>query len=319
MHHQNYRITVDDGASLQVYEWLPEGRPRAAVQIVHGISERAARYDEVARALTAAGCAVYAHDQRGHGLTAEPETLGYVAASGGWRRLLDDILAVHCHIAERQPEQRHILIGHSMGSMLAQQFAIEQGALLDGLVLSGTTFRTDPLPAIGSALADLIVRLRGPAYRSTLLDFLSTGVLRLAIRNRRTPCDWLSRDPAVVDAYIADPLCGGVPSVALWGEVYRGLRFIARREQQARIPRSLPILLLAGGADPLSIGGKAVQRLAERYRALGIADVRCVIYPGARHEVFNEINRQQVYDDLRDWLDLQLAPAPVRMPLEAGA
>src|SRR5690625_228563 len=303
MRQENYRISVADGVELQVYRWLPAAKPQAAIQILHGISEHANRYHQVATTLTAAGYAVYAHDQRGHGLTAEPETLGFISDSGGWRRLLDDALAVHCHIVERHPETRHILLGHSMGSMLAQQFAIEQGALLDGLVLSATTFRTDPMPALGSALANLIGRWRGPAHRSALLDFLSTGVLRYAIRNRRTPSDWLSRDPAVVDAYIADPLCGEVPSVSLWGEVYRGLRFIARRQQQARIPQDLPILLLAGGADPLSRGGRSVQRLAERYRALGIADVDCIIYPAARHEIFNEINREEVYADLRNWLD----------------
>lgn len=319
MHRQSYRFSADDGASLQLYCWQPAGPPRAAIQLIHGISEHAARYGNVASALAEAGYAVYAHDQRGHGQTAaSADALGYVAPTGGWRRLLNDVMAVYCHISEQQPNTQRILIGHSMGSLLAQQFAIEHGALLDGLVLSATTYRTDPMPAFGKWLAGQMIRWRGAPYRSTFLDFLTVGALRLTIRNRRTIFDWLSRDPAVIDAYIADPLCGGVPSVALWRDVYDGVRFIARREQQARIPRGLPILLLAGSADPLSAGGRSVSRLAERYRSLGIADVACRIYPGARHEVFNEINRAEVYSDLLDWLDLRLNAASVPAPEQIG-
>lgn len=315
MHRQSYRISVDDDASLQIHCWLPSQPPRATIQLIHGISEHAARYHGVATTLAEAGYAVFAHDQRGHGQTAaSADTLGYVASSSGWQRLLADVMAVYCHISEQQPDLQRVLIGHSMGSLLAQQFAIEHGALLDGLVLSATTYRTDPMPTFGKWLASQMIRWRGAPYRSTFLDFLTVGALRLTIRNRRTIFDWLSRDPAVIDAYIADPLCGGVPSVALWRDVYDGVRLVARRENQAKIPRAVPILLLAGSADPLSAGGRSVSRLAERYRSLGIADVACRIYPGARHEVFNEINRNEVYSDLLDWLDLRLRTIPASTP-----
>ena len=193
--------------------------------------------------------------------------------------------------------------------------AVEKLGLLHVVI---TSVDRDDLPDFGAWLASQMIRWRGASHRSVLLDFLTVGVLRLMVRKRRTPFDWLSRDPAVVDAYIADPLCGNVPSVALWRAVYEGVRFIARREHQARIPRFLPILLLAGGADPLSGGGRSVSRLAERYRSLGIADVTCRIYPGARHEIFNEINRSEVHADLLDWLDLRLnqAAAPERTGTE---
>lgn len=317
MLRQTYRISVDDGCSLQLHCWLPQAAPRATIQLIHGISEHAARYEALAAVLVDAGYAVYAHDQRGHGQTAaSTDALGFVASTGGWRRLLDDVMAVYCHVSEQQPNLQRVLLGHSMGSLLAQHFAIENGALLDGLVLSATTYRTDPLPAFGTWLASQMIRWRGAPYRSSFLDFITVGALRLTIRKRRTIFDWLSRDPAVIDAYIADPLCGGVPSVALWRDVYDGVRFVARREQQAKIPRSLPILLLAGSADPLSAGGRGVSRLAERYRALGIADVACRLYPGARHEVFNEINRSEVYSDLLDWLDLRLSE--VAVPEQTG-
>jgi alpha-beta hydrolase superfamily lysophospholipase len=303
MTDDNYRIAAADGISLQVYRWLPDGPARACVQLIHGLSEHAARYAGLAGALTAAGYAVYAHDQRGHGATASAADLGFVAAEDGWRRLQDDVLAVHGHIQEQQPDLPHILLGHSMGSLVAQQFAIEHGELLDGLVLSATTFRTDPLPGFGHWLAERIIRRRGPRHPSALLDFLSLGALRYTIRNRRTIQDWLSRDPAVVDAYIADPLCGRVPAASLWRDVYDGVRFVAQARHQSRLPSGLRILLMAGGADVISGGGKQVRRLAERYREVGVDDVECIIYPDARHEIFNEINRGAVYTDLLAWLN----------------
>lgn len=300
---RSYRIDAADGVSLQLYCWLPEEPARAHVQLVHGLSEHAARYAGLADVLTAAGYAVYAHDQRGHGVTASAADLGFVAAEDGWRRLLDDVLAVHGHIQEQNPGLAHILLGHSMGSLVAQQFAIEHGELLGGLVLSATTFRTDVLPSLGRWLAERIIHRRGARHPSALLDFLSLGALRYTIRNRRTIQDWLSRDSAVVDAYIADPLCGRVPAVSLWRDVYDGVRFVAQAEHQSRLPSTLPILLMAGSADVISGGGKQVRRLTERYRKVGLSDVDCIIYPGARHEIFNEINRNEVYTDLLAWLD----------------
>lgn len=300
-------IAAADGTSLQVYRWLPEEPARARIQLVHGLSEHAGRYARLAGVLTAAGYAVFAHDQRGHGRTARADAdLGFVAAEDGWRRLQDDVLAVHDYSQEQLPGLPHVLLGHSMGSLVAQQFAIEHGALLNGLVLSATTFRTDPLPGVGRWLAERIIRWRGPRHPSALLDFLSLGALRYTVRNRRTIQDWLSRDPAMVDAYNADPLCGRVPAVSLWRDVYDGVRFVAQAEHQARIPSALPILLMAGGADVISSGGRQVRRLAERYREVGVDDVECIIYPDARHEIFNEINRDEVYTDLLAWLAQRL-------------
>lgn len=301
-HSHSYRLMTDAGAALQIHRWLPAGPVRARVQLIHGLSEHAARYASLAAALTAAGYAVYAHDQRGHGLTADAADLGFVAVADGWRRLQDDVLAVHDHAEEQQPNLPHVLLGHSMGSLVAQQFAIEHGALLDGLVLSATTFRTDPLPRIGHWLAEQIIRWRGPHHKSKLLDFLSLGALRYTIRDRRTLQDWLSRDPSKVDAYLADPLCGQLPAVSLWRDIYEGVCFVARSEQQSRLPASLSILLMAGSADVISGGGRQVRRLAERYRQLGIKTVECMVYAGARHEIFNEINREEVYTDLLAWL-----------------
>lgn len=309
MQHQTYRLTVDDGRSLHLYRWLPEARPRACVLLVHGIAEHAGRYQPLARHLAGRGYAVYAYDQRGHGLSASaPAQLGFVAAASPWQRLLTDIRLLGAHLAEEQPGRPRVLFGHSMGSLLAQDTAIEHGGDWHALVLQATDHRPGPLPLLGEGLARLQGRLLGARHRSLLLDFLTIGVLRYRLEHTRTPFDWLNRDANEVDAYIADPLCGFHPTVSLWQGVYHGTRRIARRRRQARIPRDLPVLLLAGGDDGLSAGGRRVRRLAERYRQLGLASVTLHVYPGARHELHRELNRQQVFADLSGWLD-QHCPA----------
>ena len=304
MHHDSYRFTVDDGQPLHVYRWLPASAPRGALLAVHGISEHAARYDALAQRLTAAGYAVYAHDQRGHGRTAaEHPELGFVAARHGWQRLLADIQALNRHLGEAHPGLPRVLYGHSMGSLLGQEAAIEHGDSWDALVLQASNHRPDLLPVLGAAAAQLLAVLFGPRHRSRALDFLTIGVLRYRLRSRRTYYDWLNRDPAEVDAYISDSRCGFSPAVSLWRDVYAASRRIADPRRQARLPPQLPVLLLVGAADGLSDGGLRVRRLAECYRKQGMQSVALRVYPGARHELHREINREEVFADLAAWLD----------------
>jgi len=304
------------GASLFVRQWLPAGEPTAVVQLVHGMCEHSERYRHVAGALAQRGWAVVAHDHRGHGYTAAgPGELGFFAEHGGWRRVLDDVYAVAEHARGLCPGGPHALVGHSMGSFLAQQYAIERGAELGALVLSGTDARSDAGPRAGSWLAAAIAALRGPRHRSTLVDRLTTGSFARRFPDRRSEAEWVSRDSAVVEAYDRDPLCGFTPTVTMWRDILQGVYFIGRPENRRRVPAGLPVQLLAGGEDPLSDGGKRVHGLADAYRSGGLGDVSVNIYPGARHEVFNETNRQTVCLDMARWLEERLGPA---VPSEAA-
>lgn len=307
MQAEAVEFRADDGAFLRLHRWRPQRPPRASLLIVHGISDHSGRYAELAARLAAGGYLVYAHDQRGHGRTADAvSALGFVAAEGGWRRLLDDIDALLRLIAAEQPQLPRFLLGHSMGSFLARHYAAEAGAQLGGLILSATDHRTDPLPRLGQILAAAIIAVRGPAHRSRLLDYLSTGLFQFGVKGRRTRYDWLNRDPREVDSYIADPYCGTTPSVSLWRDVYEGLWHISRRRQQERLSKRLPILLLAGSDDQLSRGGRRVRQLAQAYRRQGLEQVELRLYPGARHELHREINREEVFADIAGWLDHQL-------------
>lgn len=302
-------ITARDGQRLLLRTWLPAA-PIASVQILHGIGEHSGRYHDLGRTLAEAGYAVYAHAPRGHGpLAAEAGRLGFVAARGGAELLLDDIRWIRQLIRERHGAFPHALLGHSMGSLLAQRYAIDHGAELNALVLSATDFRPDPMPRLGRWLANLLARLYGPEHRSQLLDFLTLGLVRRKLPRQRTEYDWLSRDEAVVNAYIADPLCGFVPAGTLWRDVYDVVIANGRERLIERVPKQLPILLMVGEMDMLSNGGVRVRKLAQRYRTLGVVDVTLRSYPGARHEIFNEINRTEIYGELLAWLATRLGEA----------
>lgn len=313
MQTSSRRLTTPDGVSLFVYRWLPETPPKAAVQIAHGLAEHAARYERLAQALTGAGYAVYAGDHRGHGRTAAgPADLGFFAEREGWRRLLDDLRQIQRQIAAEHPGLPVLLIGHSMGSFLAQQFISEQGEGLAGVVLSGSDGKPGALASVGR-LVTRIERLRlGPRGRSSLVHGLAFGVFNKAFAPTRTPADWLSRDPAEVDKYVADPLCGFIATTQAWVDLLDALPEIAKPERQRLVPKRLPIHIISGSADPVSDSTKRLQQLLAAYRAAGLERVTHRFYEGARHELFNETNRDEVTRDVIRWLDDAARAEPAR-------
>jgi len=309
MHERTFELRADDGASLHVYRFEPESAPaKAVVQIEHGMAEHAARYRRVAEALTAAGYAVYADDHRGHGKTVQSaEDLGWFAAEDGWGRLVRDFEALRERIVEEHPRKPVFLLGHSMGSLVAQQYVSEHGRELAGLVLSGTGGGGGPLVHVGRAIAKL-ERLRlGPRGRSKLLQSLTFGAYNRGFSPVRTEYDWLSRDAAEVDAYVADPLCGFDLTVQGWIDVMTGVIGIERAETIAKVPKALPVYLMSGALDPVGRQSAGVKWLAEQYRGAGLRDVTVRLYEGARHELFNEQNRDEVLRELVAWLDAVLA------------
>ncbi|MFL6078591.1 MAG: alpha/beta hydrolase [Ornithinibacter sp.] len=299
-------VTTSDGTALHTYRWLPDGSPKAVVQIAHGMAEHAARYARLAEALTAAGFAVYAHDHRGHGSTASKADHGYFADREGWTSVVADLRTVTDLAREEHPDLPVFLLGHSMGSFLARAYVIEDSRRLAGLVLSGTGGDPGVLGKVGVLVARSEARLRGRRHVSTLLDKLTFGQYNSAFKPNRTGFDWLSRDDAEVDLYVADELCGATFTSGFYADLLGGLAGINDRRQVARVRRDLPILIVAGDADPVGDSGKGVRAVAEQYESVGVADVTCTLYPGARHEIFNETNRDEVTADVVAWLDAHL-------------
>ncbi len=306
MRASSFRLTAEDGAELFVHRWLPkaQGAARAAVLVSHGMGEHGARYAEVAQRLTAAGYAVYAPDQRGHGRTAPSAgALGQLAERDGWNAMVRDLGSLRRHVARELPGPPHVMLGHSMGASVVQQYLIEDGATLAGAVLSGSA---GPLgPARGAALwVARAERLRvGRAGDSGLLRWLLFGRVNGAFEPTRTSFDWLSRDRRQVARYVDDPLCGFVLKPQSLCEMLEAMGRIHAPSSLERIPKELPIYVFSGEEDPMHDRGRRLERLLQAFETAGLRAVSRRVYDRGRHEMFNETNRQQVCEDLIRWLD----------------
>src|SRR5580700_5580773 len=283
MPSSTFRYPSSDGAQITAYRWVPAGEPRAVLQLTHGMGEHAQRYDHVARTLNDAGFAVYAQDHRGHGASADPEALGDMGP-GSWPALVDDIGLLSARIRAEHPGLPLVLLGHSMGSFAAQQYLLDHSAGVDGVVLTGTA-ALDPLEAA--------LDLDQP---------LDLAMFNAPFQPARTDFDWLSRDEAVVDAYLADPRCGFGIDPESARKMFAGARRLADPAQLTGLRPALPVYIAVGEADPVNGGLALLTPLTERLTAAGLTDVTVRTYPEARHEVLNETNRDEVITELNSWL-----------------
>jgi alpha-beta hydrolase superfamily lysophospholipase len=293
------------GTSIYVYRWLPaEGVPvKAVVQIAHGMAEKAARYEGLAITLTTNGYAVYANDHKGHGKTAPSlEDVGYIGQSG-FHGMLQDMAQLTQIIKSTYADIPVFLLGHSMGSFLTQGYMQEYGAELQGVILSGTN--GDPGVAIkpGIFLAKIIAKLYGERHKSKALNYLVFGNYNNSFKPLRTPFDWLSRDEIEVNKYIVDPYCGTLFTTSFFRDFFLFLQELYQVQNLSRIPKQLPVYLFSGSLDPVGLKSKGVMNLIGAYEKLHLQDITYRFYEGGRHEMFNEINRDEVIKDLLTWLE----------------
>jgi len=285
-----------DGAHVFYRRWMPDNDdPRAAVLIAHGMSEHSGRYRRIAGRLRDAGYAVYAPDHRGHGRTSTSTGVGRLGP-GGTDGVLDDLDHLRQLAEAEVGGARVVLFGHSMGAVFAQAYAERHGDTLTGLVLSGS-------PGVNENLGALIEML-GQAVDGGMADDAMPGMSAMSDPSGRTPFDWLSRDAAEVDAYLADPYCGDQHAMT-YGFLAAFLEMSAEVMDPSRvasIPGPLPIFLMTGDQDPASNMGEGVRALEQRMRAAGLT-VQATWYAGARHEILNETNRNDVEADLLAWID----------------
>lgn len=302
MKQEFYFPSADGKSRIHAVRHLPQGQPKAILQIVHGMAEYIERYDEFAAFLARQGFLVVGHDHLGHGKTAEsPEALGYFAELEGNRCVIGDIHALREQTRAEYPGIPYFLMGHSMGSFLVRQYLGDHHAGLSGAVIMGTG--DPPMFAVRAArgLCPLIARFRGWHHRSGLLNMTTGGAFELSMGKA-----WLSRSEENVRRYVADPLCGFVFTLNGFYNLFTGLQIAKTRERAGQIPKALPLLFVSGAEDPVGGKGKAVQALYERYEAAGARDVTLGLYPGDRHELLQEEDRQAVFADILAWLETRL-------------
>jgi len=305
MEQENFTITAQDGTDVHCYRWVVES-PRGVVQIVHGGAEHAGRYARLARKLNDAGYVVYAEDHRGHGHTAVQESdLGDMGPANGLVNTCADVAALSSHIRNYFPQLPLIILGHSIGSLITQRVLIEHGGLYTGAVLSGSPsvdVIVNAQPLMDAALENTGRDGPGDELQMQIFASFLDGLGEI-----RTPFDWLSRDPAEVDRYIEDPLCGFALRVGAWQDIAEAAKKTRDEDALAAIPSDLPMYIFSGADDPVHDRGRAIHQLLEQYARAGVSSVEKRLYDGGRHEMFNEINRDEVTNDLIAWLERQVA------------
>lgn len=293
-------VSALDDHTIKTYNWRPrDTEALAVVQILHGMGEHAARYGRFASACNSSALAVVSHNHRGHGSL---DGFGHFADEDGWEKIITDVLQVRQYIAEIYPTRPVVLLGHSMGSFIAQSFLMRHGGNNVALILSGSTLARPTELYASLALARIIAAMTGKRSKSALLNQAGLGNFNRDFKPARTNYDWLSRDEIEVDHYVADPFCGGQFSNQFWADLAGGLLEVSTDTSISHIHHDLPILITGGEDDPVG-GCSGLIRLAKAYRRTGHAAVTLTLYPGARHEILNETNRDTVTADIIAWIE----------------
>ena len=300
---QDFWFDSQGKGQLHGCRWEPEGTPKAVVQILHGIAEFAARYDDFANYLTGLGYLVVAEDHMGHGKSIEGgSTRGFF--HGGWFAAVADSVQLMKDTQESYPDVPYILFGHSMGSFMARTILCQYPDLkLDGAIICGTGWQpTFALPAL-LKVVDGICKKTGEENPSETLQKMIFGGYNKKVERPRTDFDWLTRDAKIVDAYVAHSLCGFTASCGLLRDMLGGMYYVQQPKNLANMKKYLPVFFIAGGDDPVGPYGKGVRQTAAAFEKSGMINVSTKIYPLGRHEILNEINRLEVYEDVVQWME----------------
>ncbi len=304
-----YFFPSSEGKTLiHVNQWTPVGREiRGVLQIAHGVAEYGARYAPFAQYLCGQGFAVVANDHLGHGQSViENSPMVYLGEEDGWWHVVDDMEELRRRTAKAFPGKPYFLFGHSMGSFLSRTHLIRYPGCLAGCVLCGTGHQSAAIIAGGKLVADHEIKRLGKKAYSVKADDLAFGAYNKAFAPARTRFDWISANEANVDAYIADPLCGGDTTLGLFRDMLDGLAYITKQSNIDKMDKNLPVFFIAGDRDPVGDMGKGVQRACRCFQKAGLKDVNIKLYHDLRHEILNETSKQYVYKDVLDWLEARI-------------
>ena len=309
MHHSSFCLHATDSTRFHVLHWQPDRPPKASLLISHGIAEHAGRYQEFGRALANADIAVYAPDLRGHGLTAAEGLQGHFSDHDGWNLVVEDLRTLNHHIRSQTVHTPLFMLGHNLGSYLVMSYLMQYSCSVQGALLSGPQYLRSTFKY---RLARWLTRIesyrQGPHGRSNLLHSVILSRLQRSVHPRETRHDWLSTDQKAVQRYLHDPMCGFLCTNQLWQDVFNGLQRITPMQNLSQIAHQLPILLFGGEHDPVHQGTRLLD-LANALRESGKRSVDVKLYANMRHEPIHERQREQVFNDIIEWIQRQSALA----------
>lgn len=308
MRKEEFTIDSRDGVhKLYSVKYLPDGEPKAIVQIVHGMSEYMGRYEDFAKFLTQEGYLVTGEDHLGHGLSVpQGDTFGYFCTMDPATVLVRDVHRLKKTVQGQYPGVPYVILGHSMGSYILRNYLCRYGTGIQAAIIMGTGTEKKSSLDFVRFLAKMIRTIYGEKHLSRTLDKLVMGSYNKKIEAPRTDSDWLSRDEEVVNKYRIDPLCGFPFTVNGYEALFELLNRLFKQENLAKLPAQLPTLMVSGGQDPVGAYGEGVQKAYESMKNAGMQKVELKMYPEDRHEILNELDRQQVYDDILKWLETAL-------------
>ncbi len=306
-------LSADGKTQINAVRWIPDGEPRFAVQLIHGMVEFIDRYSDFAEFLAAHGILVVGHDHLGHGdsVTSKDEW-GYMTDKNPSGVLLEDIHALRVLTQKAYPSLAYFMLGHSMGSYLLRKYLSFHGKDLAGAIVMGTGDVSPAIAGFGSGLCSVIGKTRGWHYRSPMLAKLAMGggaYKNFDSTGKEPERSWLTRDTEIVHRYYTEPRCTFAFTASGYKALMEAVAFDGKPDNIAMIPHDLPLLLISGDQDPVGDLGEGVKRVDAKFRAAGLQDVTLKLWPECRHEVLNELNRGEVYAYILDWLEQRFAAA----------
>lgn len=300
--------TMQDGTEINVMRWIPDGEIKGVIQLSHGMSEHCLRYDKLGCILAENGWVLSAHDHRGHGKTAQKAEaagkgmFGYLADKDGFNKVEADLLEVLLNLKADYPQKKCFLVGHSFGSIVAQNFMEKNGDEIDGVVLCGTTGPRQGLMKITKFVFGLNALLLGKKHRARLDTSLAFFGYNSRVPRPKKTFSWLSKNDFNVQMYEADQWCGVLPTAEFFLEIVRGLYQVHKPAAMKAIPKDLPVYCIYGSDDPVGSYGKTIKKLIQAYKDNGMTDVTEKVWQGDRHEIFNELDGEEVIGDMLKWI-----------------
>lgn len=304
MYNEQLILHATDGYKIAAAIYLPQDKPKGYLHICHGMSEYHQRYDHFARFIAQQGYAVGLHSHRGHGDNAHLNgtPLGYYGPKEGFHKVVEDVDFVMKHFRKTYDLPKPTLLGHSMGSIVIRRYIELYSLNVDTVIMMGTLMYA-PIHQLGSVVAKTMARRNGGDAVATLIDQISFKGNNRKIKAPRTPKDWLTRDAAQVDQYLADPYCNYTSTYQFYADFMDGFKLVTQPKEMAKIRKDLPVLIISGDADPIGNYGKGIWKVARAYQKAGLTNVTVHLFDEMRHEILNEVNNELIYHTILQWLE----------------